>query len=165
MVYQWQEQEGGVGPWINIPNGGIYSNATTASLTLTNPLIGESNNKYRLLVTSTKNVCTSVTTSEATLIINDVTGGTVGGNQTICSGDDPVAFTETVSSTGSGTLSYQWESSTDGSIFTPMGGATNATYDAGVLTQSMWYRREVSFLLNGITCTCLLYTSPSPRDS
>ncbi|WP_440880723.1 Calx-beta domain-containing protein [Tenacibaculum sp. C7A-26P2] len=155
LEYQWQEQEGGSGPWTNIPNGGVYSNATTASLTLTNPLIGASNNKYRLLVTSTKNTCASVTTSEATLIINNVTGGTVGGNQTICSGDDPVAFTETVASTGSGILSYQWESSTDGSIFTPIGGATNATYDAGVHTQNMWYRREVSSLFNGVTCTAL----------
>ncbi|WP_440880724.1 Calx-beta domain-containing protein [Tenacibaculum sp. C7A-26P2] len=155
LVYQWQEQLNTSSSWTNIPNGGIYSNATTASLTLTNPLVGASNNKYRLLVTSTKNGCASVTTSEATLIINDVTGGTVGSNQTICLGDDPVAFTETVASTGSGTLSYQWESSTDGSIFTPIGGATNATYDAGVLTQTMWYRREVSSLLNGVTCTAL----------
>ncbi|WP_408030714.1 Calx-beta domain-containing protein, partial [Tenacibaculum xiamenense] len=155
LVYQWQEQVGGAGAWNNITNGGIYSNATTASLTLTNPLIGASTNKYRLVVTSTKNVCASVTSSEATLTINNVTGGTIAANQTICSGGDPVAFTETVASTGGGTLSYQWESSTDGSSFTPIGGATNTTYDVGVLTQNMWYRREVSSLLNGVTCTTL----------
>ncbi|WP_176829801.1 Calx-beta domain-containing protein [Tenacibaculum sp. MAR_2009_124] len=155
LVYQWQEQVGGAGAWNDITNGGIYSNATTASLTLTNPLIGTSTNKYRLVVTSTKNVCASATTSEATLTINNVTGGTIAANQTICSGEDPVAFTETVTSTGSGTLSYQWESSTDGSSFTPIGGATGTTYDVGVLTQNMWYRREASSLLNSVTCAAL----------
>ncbi|SEC95692.1 Calx-beta domain-containing protein [Tenacibaculum sp. MAR_2009_124] len=155
LVYQWQEQVGGAGAWNNITNGGIYSNATTTSLTLTNPLIGASTNKYRLVVTSTKNVCASVSSSEATLTINNVTGGTIAANQTICSGEDPVAFTETVASAGSGTLSYQWESSTDGSSFTPIGGATGTTYDVGVLTQNMWYRREASSLLNSVTCTAL----------
>ncbi len=155
LVYQWQEQVAGAGPWNDITNGGIYSGATTASLTLTNPPLTADSNKYRLIVTSIKNVCASLTSSSETLFINDVTGGTIAANQSICTGGDPVAFTEAVASTGRGTLSYQWESSTDGSVFTPIVGATSETYDVGVLTQNMWYRRETSSLFLTRTCTAL----------
>ena len=69
--------------------------------------------------------CTSTGTIATTAgpNVNTVTGGTVAAAHTICSGDDPIAFTETTASTGDGTLTYQWMNS-----------------------------------------TCLLYTSPSPRD-
>src|SRR5690606_40840901 len=41
--------------------------------------------------------------------VNDVTGGTIAGDQIIC-GDNPAAFTQVTASTGSGALSYQWQS-------------------------------------------------------
>ena len=47
MTYQWQE--GGV----DIANGGIYSGATTATLTLTNPGIAKNGASYRCRVFST----------------------------------------------------------------------------------------------------------------
>jgi hypothetical protein len=46
LTYQWQE--GGV----NITNGGIYSGATTPTLTLTNPGISKSGLLYRCVITS-----------------------------------------------------------------------------------------------------------------
>ena len=129
LRYEWQEDEGGVGSWSKVNDGGIYSGSSTASLTLTNPLIGKSNNKYRLVVTSIKNVCASVTSSEVTLTINDVTSGTIGSDQTICRDANAAVMVDTVSATGDGTLSLQWESSTDGLSFTPISGATNPDYD------------------------------------
>ncbi|WP_299135831.1 VCBS domain-containing protein, partial [uncultured Tenacibaculum sp.] len=69
LIYKWEEQVGGIGAWNTVSNGGIYSNATTAALTLTNPLISASTNKYRLIATSTTNVCQSVTSSEVTLTV------------------------------------------------------------------------------------------------
>ncbi|WP_435261488.1 PKD-like domain-containing protein [Tenacibaculum sp. nBUS_03] len=152
LVYQWQEQVTGSGPWNDITNGGIYSNATTSSLTLTNPLFGVSSNKYRLVVTSTKNVCASVFTSEVLLTINNVAGGAIAGNQTICSGDNPNAFSESATSIGSGTLSYQWESSIDGVSFNDISGATSNLYDPDILTQTTWYRRKTISVLNGVSC-------------
>ncbi|MCD8410612.1 cadherin-like domain-containing protein, partial [Tenacibaculum finnmarkense] len=70
LVYQWEEQIEGAGSWNVISNGGIYSNATTASLTLTNPLVTASTNKYRLVTTSTSNTCAEVISSEVEIVVN-----------------------------------------------------------------------------------------------
>ncbi|MCG8765983.1 hypothetical protein G1L24_12490, partial [Tenacibaculum finnmarkense] len=98
LVYQWEEQIEGAGSWNVISNGGIYSNATTASLTLTNPLVTASTNKYRLVTTSTSNTCAEVISSEVEIVVNacktiatddnfsgnedagDITGNVITGN-------------------------------------------------------------------------------------
>ena len=45
--YQWQEYNGT--SWANISNGGVYSNATTPTLTLTNPTYALNGYKYRCM--------------------------------------------------------------------------------------------------------------------
>jgi hypothetical protein len=42
--------------------------------------------------------------------------------------------------TGSGTTTYQWQSSLNGSDWTDIPGATSLTYNPGVLYQTTWYR-------------------------
>jgi len=103
---------------------------------------------------STYGICVSAV-YPITITLNDVTSGTVGTDQTICSGGDPAAFTQSSASTGSGTLSYRWESSTVNcsSGFNPIGGATAITYDVpSRLTQTTYYRRVTISTLNGVTC-------------
>ncbi|SEC17387.1 gliding motility-associated C-terminal domain-containing protein [Tenacibaculum sp. MAR_2009_124] len=85
LAYHWQEQVGGSGPWNNISDGGIYGGATTVSLTLTNVPLSASTNKYRLLVTSTKNVCASETSSEVTLTVNPEPVNSTPPTETVCS--------------------------------------------------------------------------------
>src|SRR5439155_16932841 len=87
---------------------------------------------YRRVVTSTLNGVTCTANSNCiTVAINNVTAGTVAADQTICSGGDPAAFTQTAAATGSGTLTYQWQSNTTGcgGAFTNIAGATSTTYD------------------------------------
>ena len=48
--------------------------------------------------------CNTTTCATINVFVNDVTGGTVGTDQTICAGGDPAAFTESAASTGSGAL-------------------------------------------------------------
>jgi protocatechuate 3,4-dioxygenase beta subunit len=99
-----------------------------------------------------------------------VTASVVAGNQTVCTGGDPVAFTETTPATGSGTLSYQWESSTTdcNSGFGPIGGANSNTYDPPTgLTQTTYYHLVVTNTDGSATCTditnCITVTvSPYP---
>ncbi|NPD86608.1 DUF11 domain-containing protein, partial [Lentimicrobium sp. L6] len=69
LVYRWQEKIG-AGTWANLSDGGIYSNTATESLTLTAPPIAHSGRKYRVLITSTTNVCTDLTSDEVELIVN-----------------------------------------------------------------------------------------------
>jgi hypothetical protein len=91
-----------------------------------------------------------------TINVNSVTPGAISGSQTICSEGDPDAFTAGTGASGSGTLSYQWQSSTTNctSGFTNILGATSPTYDppAG-LTVKTYYRRIVISTLNNIQCT------------
>ncbi|MGB4847412.1 MAG: hypothetical protein WBP41_05800, partial [Saprospiraceae bacterium] len=112
-------------------------------------------------------------TGFATLVsweVNSVTPGVVAASQTICSGDDPAPFTQTTASTGTGTLTYRWESSlvSCSSGFSAIGGATSSTYDPpSGLTQTRYYRRITISTLNGFACeaatNCIVITvNPLP---
>ena len=85
-----------------------------------------------------------------------VTGGTVGSNQSICRGAVPASFGENNVSTGTGTLTYQWEISTDNNIFSAISSATGTTYaEPSALTQTTYYRRVTinTQTTTGATCT------------
>jgi hypothetical protein len=150
LTYQWQSNTTGCdGAFANIGGATAATYDPPAGLTLTT--------YYRRVTTSTLNTIPCTANSNCiTVTINNVTGGTVGSDQTICSGGDPAAFTESVASTGDGVLSYQWQSSTTGcgGAFSNIGGATSATYDApaGVLVTTN-YRRVTTSTLNGVPCT------------
>ena len=99
LTYQWQENTGG--SFMNITNGGIYSGATTATLTLTNPTSGLNGYTYRCVVSGT---CTpSVNSSAATLTVtsNTITTGTIGsGTTTYCASTASVNVPFTYSPAG-----------------------------------------------------------------
>jgi len=72
--------------------------------------------------------------------------GTIAGNQTICTGGDPVAFTSPFNASGGGgTLAYTWESSTDSAAWTPIASSNTPTFDVPAgLTTDTYYRRSVT---------------------
>jgi len=89
--------------------------------------------------------------------VNNVIAGTVGSDQTIC-GNNPDTFTVITSATGSGLLTYQWQSNTSGcgGIWSNISGATVATYDAPPgLIATTYYRRITTSTLNGVSCTAI----------
>ena len=67
-------------------------------------------------------------TNTIVITVNNLTPGSISGDQDICEGGDPIAFTSNLP-TYDGTVSYMWQSSTDGINFTDIG-ATNETYDS-----------------------------------
>ncbi len=150
LSYQWQSNTSGcAAAFSNIAGAAGATYDPPSGLTVTT--------YYRRVTTSTLNsVACSANSNCVTVTVNDVTGGTVAADQTICSGGDPAAFTETVASTGSGTLSYQWQSNTSScaAAFSNIAGATGATYDppAGLLITT-YYRRVTTSTLNSVTCT------------
>ena len=105
-------------------------------------------------VTENTTMCES-TTAAVSLILNDVTASVIAGDQTICSGDDPAAFTVATAASGDGALTYQWQSSTTDCTtgFADIAGATSDTYDAPVLTATTYYQVVVTSTLNGVVCT------------
>lgn len=91
IKYQWQEDTGS--GFANITNGGIYSGATTATLTLTGVGLVKNGAKYRVVVTHPDNACI-LEQRDATLTVTgcltDI-GGTVF--------DDPTGIKDGVSGT------------------------------------------------------------------
>jgi len=76
--------------------------------------------------------------------INPGNGGTIAASQTVCSNYTPALITNSISATGfSGTLEYQWYSSTTNSSsgFSSITSATNATYQSNALNQTTWFKR------------------------
>src|SRR6185369_7226283 len=93
--------------------------------------------QYRRVTISTLNsVACEANSNTVTITVNNVTGGSIGSDQTICSGADPAALTPGVASTADGTKTYRWEVNTN--LVTPswstIVGETGTTYDPGVLT-------------------------------
>lgn len=64
--YQWQVSTNGGTSWTNVTNGGIYSTATTATLTITGATVSNNNSQYRCITTNT---CGTTNTSAGTLTV------------------------------------------------------------------------------------------------
>ncbi len=103
-AYQWQEFITG---WADITNAGVYSGATSATLTITNPTTGMNGYKYRCVVSG---ACGNTTSDGlATLTVNANVAASVSIASTasnICAGTN-VTFTATPAN--GGTPSYQWK--------------------------------------------------------
>jgi subtilisin-like proprotein convertase family protein/photosystem II stability/assembly factor-like uncharacterized protein len=67
--YQWQVSTDGGNTYSNITNGGVYSGATTATLTITAPPVSMNNYFYRAVVTGAA-PCASATSGQARLLVN-----------------------------------------------------------------------------------------------
>jgi alpha-galactosidase/6-phospho-beta-glucosidase family protein len=114
----------------------------------------------------TQNGCTSTTTIQVSITscgvnCNDITAGSIGSNQSICTGGDPAIINNlTAATTGQGTgVKYVWLqyigalAPTDATLATIINGATGASYDppAGSVTAKTWFRRCAA--PNSPTCT------------
>jgi hypothetical protein len=89
------------------------------------------------------------------LYFNSVSPGVIAGDQTICTGGDPDAFTIDTPAAGDGSLTYEWEESPDNtqnSTWSLIVGENGGTYDPGVLTQTTYYRRKTISTLNTRDC-------------
>ncbi len=74
-----------------------------------------------------------------------LTAGTIGTDQTLCPGATPAALTSTAGpGGGTGSYSYQWESSANNANWTAIAGATDANYAPGPLTATTYFRRRVT---------------------
>lgn len=160
ITYQWQSNTIGCsGAWNTISGATGPTYDVPAGLLVTT--------YFQRIAYSTLNgrVCSDVSNC-VVVYVNNVTGGTVSSDQTLC-GNNPAAFTEITAATGSGTLTYQWQSSTTGcSNWSPISGATASTYDAPAgLLVTTYYQRITYSTLNSIQCSavsnCITVTANS----
>jgi hypothetical protein len=76
-----------------------------------------------------------------------LTGGAISNpSQTISFGGTPAQITASAASGGScgGSYTYQWYSSTDGTNYSPISGATGQNYQPGTLTVTTFFKRLTS---------------------
>jgi hypothetical protein len=145
LSYQWQSSTDNVN-WSNI------TGATNINYDETGPV--DQNTFYRRVATGTINgVSCSAISNSITVFVNEVTASVIAGNQTVCSTDDPAAFSVSTIATGTGTITYQWQNSIDNTTWSNILGGTSATYNPPILSQTTWYRVIVSSTLNGVSCT------------
>jgi len=103
---------------------GISSGNHVLSITHKNSLSGGSQ-VFSLIVTGlSTNLC----------------AGSVGSSQSVCSGTTPAQLHGIPPSGGNSPYTYQWQSSTDNSVFTDIPGAVNLDFQPGDLSTTTWYR-------------------------
>lgn len=133
-TYQWQTSTDNI--TFTTITGAIVANYLPPSLSQTT--------YYRRLASSggfnsTSNVVT-ITISPG------ITGNSICCNQTFINSGDPVSLSQTSGTTlnaGSG-YSTQWLSSTDNITYTAISGAYYDTYDPPVITQTTYYKRQIT---------------------
>jgi uncharacterized delta-60 repeat protein len=89
--------------------------------------------------------CDSIYTLNVTIYPNLNAGAIQATGESICASGDPSSIgNKTLASGGDGNYTYQWYSSTNSFIYTPISGATSSSYDppAG-LTEKTWFMRQV----------------------
>ncbi|MFN8242995.1 MAG: M36 family metallopeptidase [Ferruginibacter sp.] len=159
ISYQWQESTNGGGSWSNITNGGVYSGATTVTLTLTGITIGMNTYQYRCVATGGCTGTATANSNSAVLTVNPATSITGQPfSASVCAGGN-TSFT--VTATGN-SLSYQWQESTNG------GGSWNNISNGGVYSGAT----TVTLTLTGITAgmnsyqyRCVVSSACSPLNS
>jgi hypothetical protein len=145
--YQWQIYNGTTYDNVSSGSGGTTNTYTTPALT--------ANTRYRRGVYGT--VCSNIiyTSSALVSVANTVSPGSIGSDQTICSGNS-ASLTSSVAASGTGnTLTYTWQSSADNNTYGDISGASSATYTSGALSSSTYFRRKVV----GSVCTSPVYTN------
>ena len=147
ISYQWQQSANGI----------TFNNIPAANSTSYDPPAGvTANTYYRRIAYSVLaglGVNCTAYSNTATVTINTVMPGILAGNQTICSGGDPNAFTNPVAAQGSA-LTYQWKSSFDNVTYNDISGANQSTYDIpSGLTRTTYCKRSTSSTMNAVTCS------------
>ena len=138
-IYQWQLNT--TSGWVNITNGGVYSGATTATLTLSNITLPLNGYEFRCLLSNAG--CPSVTASSSAILtvqaLPSLTGQPV--SRTICVGSG-TSYSVTAQGTA---LTYQWQ------LNTPTGwvSLSNGGAYAGVTTSTLIISNATLLMHNG----------------
>ncbi|HJW30890.1 MAG TPA: hypothetical protein VJ508_16765, partial [Saprospiraceae bacterium] len=124
ISYQWQQSASSGGPWSNATGIGATTSVYTPISTSSGTTF------YRVIISASGSGCDAVTSGSATAIISpDLAVTTQPSSITECIGGS--ATMTVVVTGGSGTITYQWQQSADGSTGWANGagsGATTATY-------------------------------------
>ncbi len=129
-TYQWESSLNGTN-WSTIPGatGEGYQPGNLTSTTY-----------YRRLVI---NICGSIYSNPVCITVKPLfVSGSIINDQVICFNSSPsLLVTNTFPSGAAGSYTYQWQSSLNNSSWNDISGATNETYQPGIMNSSLYFRR------------------------
>lgn len=135
-IYQWQSSTTSAATGFS-----DVISATNQNLTLPAALV--SNTKWFTRVASTSSCASN--TSTAVALYAPITNNQISNSITSFCGTAPAtALTGTTPAGGNGIYSYQWFSSSDGTTYVTVNGATSSSYTTTTQTQTEYYKRVVS---------------------
>ncbi|MBC5773791.1 gliding motility-associated C-terminal domain-containing protein [Pontibacter sp. KCTC 32443] len=134
IVYNWYDD-----------NETLLSTGTT----FTTPVL-TADAVYYVEAVTTSGCINQARTLVTAFVSQPISNNTVTANQTICSASVPAKLIGSSAMSGSGTVTYQWESSEDGINYNIIPGATGRDYQPPVTYVTTWFRR-VAFVPTG-TC-------------
>jgi uncharacterized repeat protein (TIGR01451 family)/gliding motility-associated-like protein len=130
--------------WIRDNNTNVTGIASSGSGTNVTGTLTNTTGSVQVVtftVTPIANGCSGNTFTFTVTVQGIVTAGSIGSNQAICTNTQPAPLTSLTDGTGSGTISYIWENSTNGTTWAAIAGANAATFQPPVLTTTTLYRR------------------------
>jgi len=136
--------------WQSSTNGTAWTNITTATSLSYAPGVLTSSMYYHVIATSNG---VSVTSNTSTVSVYPLlASGTVSpATQSLNYGTSAASLVSTAPSGGSGTYSYQWEYSSNGTTWSNIGGANSLTYAPGVVSATTYYNMVSTS--NGVSVT------------
>ncbi|MHC1775250.1 MAG: HYR domain-containing protein [Lentimicrobium sp.] len=135
-AYSWEYSINNGATWILVAGANLAGYAPGALLQTT---------WFRRITTCTVNGvnCTAPSAHVVITVQGQVIPPVASANQTICHNTTPALLNRTNASGGSGSFTYQWQSSTDNVNFINVG-ASGLTYQPPALTQTTYYRVAVT---------------------
>jgi gliding motility-associated-like protein len=130
ITYQWQTSDNGVA-WTNI--------AGAIGTTYTPPSTEVSTKYYRVIISSDVTGCGAVVSTASTVVVlADPSVSLVAEKSALCAGETAI-INATVSG-GSGAVTYQWQSSLNGSTWTDVAGATGTSLAVANISATTSFR-------------------------
>ncbi|MBK8610200.1 MAG: T9SS type A sorting domain-containing protein [Chitinophagaceae bacterium] len=171
--YRWEvSTNNGNPPWNTVNNGGVYSGATTATLTITAPPVSMSGYVYRCVVQGAT-PCPAVTTFQRTLTVNPLPVIVISSDAKLFPG-----LTKTITSTVSPAAAATYSWMRDGIVLSASSsgvvsgiGTANLTVDIDGLGEYVLMVTDVNnctnvsnkvFITDSASSKCFLY--PNPTD-
>jgi hypothetical protein len=71
LIYRWQSSVDGGTVWTDIDNGGQYSGATTATLTVSSVTLSENGHRFRVIISHSSKICSMTSGSARLFVLND----------------------------------------------------------------------------------------------
>lgn len=130
--YQWQSS----------PNTTTWNNISGATGTSYSPGLLSVSTYYRLTVLS--NGATLVSNTATVNVYPQLTAGSISPASQTINYNTATTLTAAVPTGGSGSYSYQWQSSANGTSWSNISGATSLSFTTGSLTANTYYRMVYS---------------------